>query len=69
MSDEYPDSRKPSAERRSEPVQRHVFTSTGSGNRFPLTVQPGPSYPASWGYGPEEVVLDGVVEVFDQDGD
>lgn len=69
MSDEYPDSWKPVAERRPEPVQHRRWSSTGSGSRFPLTVQPGPSYPASWGYGPETIMLDGVVEVFDQDGD
>ncbi|MDH3026825.1 hypothetical protein QEN35_20935 [Gordonia alkanivorans] len=85
MNDEYPDIWKPVAERRPEPVtvrdsltesgeiphfsERHHWSTTGAGNRFPLVVQPGPGYPESWGYAATEVVLDGVVEALDQDGD
>lgn len=68
VSDDYPDLWKPVTERRPEPARTEVWSSTGTGRRFPLVVEAGPDYPASWGYAPEHQVIDGVVE-FDQDGD
>ena len=66
MSDEYPDSWKPAAERAQEP-RRIVFGSTGTGARFPLEVQPSSRYPSPWTGGREPTVIDGVVELSDED--
>ncbi|WP_267616924.1 hypothetical protein [Gordonia bronchialis] len=69
MSDEYPDAWKAPADRRETPPRSTVrYGSTGTGARFPLTVVDGSSYPASWTAGREPTVLDGVVELGEDDG-